>query len=76
VSSRERTTVEQRWVLGLTSIGSVMVALDVLVVAAALTTIRQDLGAVLQYGIHPGLGRLRRTVVARRTCRTRDSRTA
>jgi len=40
-----RTTNEQRWVLGLTSIGSVMVALDVLVVAAALTTIRADLGA-------------------------------
>ncbi|NIK61686.1 DHA2 family efflux MFS transporter permease subunit [Kribbella shirazensis] len=31
--------------LGLTSLGSVMVALDVLVVAAALTTIRGDLGA-------------------------------
>ena len=40
-----RTTSEQRWVLGLASIGSVMVALDVLVVAAALTTIRADLGA-------------------------------
>jgi EmrB/QacA subfamily drug resistance transporter len=40
-----RTTSEQRWVLGLTSLGSVMVALDVLVVAAALTTIRADLGA-------------------------------
>jgi EmrB/QacA subfamily drug resistance transporter len=42
-----RTTAEQRWVLGLTSIGSVMVALDVLVVAAALATIKQDLGASL-----------------------------
>ncbi len=40
-----RTTSEQRWVLGLASVGSVMVALDVLVVAAALTTIRADLGA-------------------------------
>ncbi|MFG1815374.1 DHA2 family efflux MFS transporter permease subunit [Kribbella sp. NPDC049174] len=40
-----RTTSEQRWVLGLASLGSVMVALDVLVVAAALTTIRADLGA-------------------------------
>jgi EmrB/QacA subfamily drug resistance transporter len=48
VSSNKRTTVEQRWVLGLTSIGSVMVALDVLVVAAALTTIRQDLGASIE----------------------------
>jgi EmrB/QacA subfamily drug resistance transporter len=43
-----RTTGEQRWVLGLTSIGSVMVALDVLVVAAALTTIRADLGASIE----------------------------
>ncbi len=43
-----RTTNEQRWVLGLTSIGSVMVSLDVLVVAAALTTIRGDLGATVQ----------------------------
>jgi hypothetical protein len=48
VSSKEQTTVEQRWVLGLTSIGSVMVALDVLVVAAALTTIRQGLGASIE----------------------------
>jgi len=48
VSSKERTTAEQRRVLGLTSIGSVMVALDVLVVAAALTTIRQDLGASIE----------------------------
>ncbi|WP_432944357.1 DHA2 family efflux MFS transporter permease subunit [Kribbella sp. CA-253562] len=42
------TTGEQRWVLGLTAAGSVMVALDVLVVAAALTTIRQDLGASIE----------------------------
>lgn len=48
MSSKERTTGEQRWVLGLTAIGSVMVALDVLVVAAALTTIRQDLGASIE----------------------------
>ncbi|MBF9129083.1 MFS transporter [Plantactinospora sp. S1510] len=48
MSSKERTTVEQRWVLGLTSIGSLMVALDVLVVAAALTTIRQDLDASIE----------------------------
>jgi EmrB/QacA subfamily drug resistance transporter len=46
--SKERTTVGQRWVLALTSIGSVMVALDVLVVAAALTTIRRDLGASME----------------------------
>ncbi|MFJ2828599.1 MFS transporter [Streptomyces sp. NPDC087263] len=48
MSSTERTTVDQRWVLGLTAIGSVMVALDALVVAAALTTIRQDLGASIE----------------------------
>ncbi|MFC5265266.1 MFS transporter [Kribbella qitaiheensis] len=45
---KERTTTEQRWVLALTSLGSVMVALDVLVVAAALTTIRQDLDASIE----------------------------
>jgi EmrB/QacA subfamily drug resistance transporter len=48
VTTKERTTPEQRWVLALTSIGSVMVALDVLVVAAALNTIRQDLGASIE----------------------------
>lgn len=37
--------MRERWVLGLTSLGSFMVALDTLVVAAALTTIRGDLGA-------------------------------
>jgi EmrB/QacA subfamily drug resistance transporter len=34
-----------RWVLGLASVASFMVALDTLVVSTALTTIRQDLGA-------------------------------
>ncbi|WP_331767541.1 DHA2 family efflux MFS transporter permease subunit [Embleya sp. NBC_00896] len=48
MGSKERTTVEQRWVLGLTAVGSVVVALDALVVAAALTTIRQDLGASIE----------------------------
>ncbi|GAA4587883.1 DHA2 family efflux MFS transporter permease subunit [Planotetraspora phitsanulokensis] len=48
MSGKERTTVEQRRVLGLTSLGSVMVALDVLVVASALTTIRRDLGASIE----------------------------
>ncbi|MEV6411726.1 DHA2 family efflux MFS transporter permease subunit [Kribbella sp. NPDC051718] len=48
MNSKIGTTGEQRWVLGLTSIGSVVVALDVLVVAAALTTIRQDLGATVE----------------------------
>ena len=36
------------WVLALTSLGSFMVVLDLLVVATALTAIRQDLGASLQ----------------------------
>lgn len=48
VIGKQRTTGEQRWVLGLTALGSVVVALDVLVVAAALTTIRQDLGASIE----------------------------
>jgi EmrB/QacA subfamily drug resistance transporter len=37
-----------RWVLALTSIASLMVALDTLVVSTALTTIRLDLGATLE----------------------------
>ncbi|MFI7387261.1 MFS transporter [Streptomyces sp. NPDC049813] len=48
MSSTGRTTGEQRWVLGLTAVGSVMVALDALVVAAALTTMRHDLGASIE----------------------------
>jgi len=42
---RPRST---RWVLTLTSIASLMVALDTLVVSTALTTIRLDLGATLE----------------------------
>jgi EmrB/QacA subfamily drug resistance transporter len=37
-----------RWVLGLASVASFMVALDTLVVSTALTTIRQDLGASVE----------------------------
>jgi EmrB/QacA subfamily drug resistance transporter len=37
----------QRWVLALTSVGALMVALDALVVSTALSTIRVDLGASL-----------------------------
>jgi EmrB/QacA subfamily drug resistance transporter len=40
--------VSQRWVLALTSLASFMVALDTLVVATALSTIRRDLGASLE----------------------------
>ena len=36
------------WVLGLTSVASFMVALDTLVVATALSTIRNDLGASIE----------------------------
>jgi EmrB/QacA subfamily drug resistance transporter len=42
-----RFTAAQRWVLGLTSVASFMVALDLLVVSTALTTIKNDLGASL-----------------------------
>jgi EmrB/QacA subfamily drug resistance transporter len=38
-------TSARRWVLGLATVASFMVALDTLVVATALTTIRLDLGA-------------------------------
>jgi MFS family permease len=38
-------TSRQRWVLALTSVASLMVALDILVVTTALNTIRVDLGA-------------------------------
>ncbi|MBO0689525.1 MAG: DHA2 family efflux MFS transporter permease subunit [Candidatus Dormibacteraeota bacterium] len=43
-----RLGAAQAWVLALTSLGSFMVVLDLLVVATALTAIRQDLGASLQ----------------------------
>ena len=37
-----------RWILGLASLASLMVALDTLVVSTALSTIRLDLGAPLE----------------------------
>jgi len=37
-----------RWVVGLTAIGSLMAALDTLVVSTALSTIRLDLGASVE----------------------------
>ena len=37
-----------RWVVALTGIGSLMAALDTLVVATALSTIRLDLGASIE----------------------------
>src|SRR3954470_8313546 len=41
-------TTSPAWVLALTSIGSLMVALDTLVVTTALSTIRSDLGASIE----------------------------
>jgi EmrB/QacA subfamily drug resistance transporter len=41
------TTSEQRWALGLASLASFIVILDVMVVATALTAIRRNLGASL-----------------------------
>jgi EmrB/QacA subfamily drug resistance transporter len=41
-------TRSNTWVLALTSVASLMVALDTLVVSTALTTIRQDLGASIE----------------------------
>jgi EmrB/QacA subfamily drug resistance transporter len=49
-------TNKQKWVLGLTSVASLMVALDVLVVSTALGTIRQHL--------HASIGQLEWTVNA------------
>jgi len=39
------TASRQRWVLALTSVASLMVMLDMLVMITALSTIRRDLGA-------------------------------
>jgi EmrB/QacA subfamily drug resistance transporter len=41
-------TSKTRWTLALTSVASLMVALDTLVVSTALTTIRRDLGASIE----------------------------
>ncbi len=41
-------TSKQRWILVLTSVASLMVALDTLVVSTALSTIRTDLGASIE----------------------------
>jgi len=38
----------ETWVLALASVGSLMVALDALVVTTALSTIRLDLGASIE----------------------------
>jgi EmrB/QacA subfamily drug resistance transporter len=48
VNSGVRTRSAQYWVLALTSLGSFMVILDMLVVATALTAIRRGLGASLE----------------------------
>jgi EmrB/QacA subfamily drug resistance transporter len=43
-----RTKAATRWVVALTAIGSLMAALDTLVVSTALSTIRLDLGATVE----------------------------
>lgn len=48
VGTDTRMTVAQRWVLGVTSVASFMVMLDVMVVMTALDAIRRDLGASLE----------------------------
>ena len=44
----DSTRTTTRWVVALTGIGSLMAALDTLVVSTALTTLRADLGASVQ----------------------------
>src|SRR3954447_4130363 len=46
--SRTNTQSMTRWVVVLTAIGSLMAALDTLVVSTALSTIRLDLGASVE----------------------------
>src|SRR3954467_1899468 len=46
--SRTNTKNMTRWVVVLTAIGSLMAALDTLVVSTALNTIRLDLGAAVE----------------------------
>jgi EmrB/QacA subfamily drug resistance transporter len=48
ISSRMSTRTATRWVVALTGIGSLMAALDTLVVSTALSTIRLDLGASVE----------------------------
>jgi EmrB/QacA subfamily drug resistance transporter len=48
VSGRMSTRAATRWVVALTAIGSLMAALDTLVVSTALSTIRLDLGASVE----------------------------
>ena len=46
IRTRKRTTTA--WVVALTAIGSLMAALDTLVVSTSLSTIRLDLGASIE----------------------------
>jgi hypothetical protein len=43
--AQTRRRMSTRWVVALTGIGSLMAALDTLVVSTALSTIKLDLGA-------------------------------
>jgi EmrB/QacA subfamily drug resistance transporter len=47
-SRRDSSKSAQAWVLALTSVASLMVALDALVVTTALSTIRRDVGASIE----------------------------
>src|SRR3954451_12287070 len=48
ISNRMSTRAATRWVVVLTAIGSLMAALDTLVVSTALSSTRRDLGASLE----------------------------
>src|SRR6266567_3263198 len=48
VSTHTKSKTAIGWVVALTAIGSLMAALDTLVVSTALSTIRRDLGASIQ----------------------------
>src|ERR687897_409831 len=48
VTDNPTAPATKRWVLALSSAGSLMAMLDAMVVATALSTIRQDLGASIE----------------------------
>ena len=48
-TTRTRKKTTTAWVVALTAIGSLMAALDTLVVSTALSTIRLDLGASIEH---------------------------
>ena len=48
MTAQARTSRSTAWVVALTAIGSLMAALDTLVVSTSLSTIRLDLGASIE----------------------------